>query len=76
MSELKGTVLGIILTLVLFGTVSAVLTAAFNIYNDRIKEEVKQTTIENDKGDCLPIVNIKYQLESQVPDDIYSYIIS
>lgn len=41
-----------------------------------IKEEVKQTTIENDKGDCLPIVNIKYQLESQVPDDIYSYIIS
>ncbi len=47
MSELKGTVLGIILTLVLFGTVSAVLTAAFNIYNDRIKEEVKQATGED-----------------------------
>ena len=47
MSELKGTVLGIILTLVLFGTVSAVLTAAFNIYNNRIKEEVKTATGED-----------------------------
>ncbi len=47
MSELKGTVLGIILTLVLFGTVSAVLTAAFNIYNDRVKEEVKEVTGED-----------------------------
>ena len=47
MSELKGTVLGIILTLVLFGTVSAVLTAAFNIYNNKIKEEVKEVTGED-----------------------------
>lgn len=47
MSELKGTVLGIILTLVLFGTVSAVLTAAFNIYNNKVKEEVKNATGED-----------------------------
>jgi hypothetical protein len=47
MSELKGTVLGIILTLVLFGTVSAVLTAAFNIYNNKVKEEVKEITGED-----------------------------
>ena len=44
MSELKGTVLGIILTLVLFGTVSAVLTAAMSNYNDKIKEEVETVT--------------------------------
>ena len=47
MSEIKGTILGIILTLVLFGTVSAVLTAAFTIYNDQIKEEVKKQTGED-----------------------------
>ena len=47
MSELKGTVLGIILTLVLFGTVSAVLTAAFTIYNNKVKEEVKNVTGED-----------------------------
>lgn len=47
MSELKGTVLGIILTLVLFGTVSAVLTAAFTIYNNKVKEEVKNATGED-----------------------------
>lgn len=44
MSELKGQLLGIILTLVLFGTVSAVLTAAVSNYNDKIKEEVKEVT--------------------------------
>ena len=47
MSELKGTVLGIILTLVLFGTVSAVLTAAFTIYNNKVKEVVKNVTGED-----------------------------
>ena len=47
MSEVKGSILGIILTLVLFGTVSGVLTAAFTIYNNQIKAEVKKQTGED-----------------------------
>lgn len=44
MSELKGQILGVILTLVLFGSVSAVLTASINNLNSKVKEEVKETT--------------------------------
>ena len=44
MSELKCQILGIILTLVLFGTISGVITASVNNLNDKIKEEVEETT--------------------------------
>lgn len=44
MSEIKGQILGIIITLVLFGTVSAVLTATFTAYNEKIVEEVETNT--------------------------------
>ena len=47
MSELKGQVLGIVLTVILFGTLAAIMTAAFNIYNSRIIEEVEQFTGES-----------------------------
>lgn len=47
MSEIKGTILGILLTMVLFGTVSGILTAAFTIYNNQIKQEVKKQTGED-----------------------------
>ena len=47
MSELKGTILSVVLTLILFATVAGVITAAFNIYNDKIKEEVKEVTGED-----------------------------
>ena len=53
MSELKATVLGIVLTLTLFAAVSAILTAAFNIYNDKVKEEVKEVT-----GEDIVIINM------------------
>lgn len=39
-----------------------------------IRESVKQTTIENDEGKMLPIVNIPFRLKSPVPEDIYDYI--
>ena len=44
MSELKGQILGIILTLVMIGTISAVITAAVDNLNGKIKDEVKETT--------------------------------
>ena len=47
MSELKGQILGVILVLVLFGTISGVLTAAFGAYSRKIKDEVKETTGED-----------------------------
>ena len=58
MSELKGQVLGVILTIALFGTISGVMTAAFNNYNTKIKEEVKEVTgkevvVESQFGELL-----------------------
>lgn len=35
--------------------------------------EWKQTTIENDKGKLLPIMNFKLRLEHAVRNDIYEY---
>ena len=44
MSEIKGQVLGVILVLTLFGVISGVLTAAFNAYKVKIKEETEDLT--------------------------------
>ena len=44
MSEIKGQVLGVILVLTLFGVISGVLTAAFNAYKLKIKEESENIT--------------------------------
>ena len=35
----------------------------------------EQTTIKNDKGDLLPIVNFKYKLKCEVTDELYSYFV-
>ena len=37
--------------------------------------DYKQTTINNDKGEILPIVNFKYKLECEVTDELYSYFV-
>ena len=42
MSELKGTLLGIILTLVLFGIISTTMTTAFNSMSSKIESEVTE----------------------------------
>ena len=42
MSELKGTLLGIVLTLVLFGIISTTLTTAFNSMSQKIDSEVTE----------------------------------
>lgn len=38
--------------------------------------EWKQTTIQNDKGKILPIVNFIFKLKHSVRDDIYEYFVS
>ena len=38
--------------------------------------EWKQTTIQNDKGKVLPIVNFIFKLKHSVRDDIYEYFVS
>ena len=35
--------------------------------------EWHQTTIKNDKGQILPIVNFKYSLHNMVGDELYDY---
>lgn len=40
MSELKGSLLGVLLVLILFGTMSACLTAAFNTMTSKTTEQV------------------------------------
>ena len=44
MSELKGQILGVIITLGLFGTISAVMTAVVTNLNNKIKNEAKSIT--------------------------------
>ena len=34
----------------------------------------EQTTIQNDRGEELPIMNFKLQLENAVREDIYDYL--
>lgn len=41
-----------------------------------IVERTTQTTMMDDMGRCLPVVNIIFQLQSKVPDDVFSYITS
>ena len=36
----------------------------------------KETTIKNDKGQILPIVNFKYELQNEVKDELYSYFVN
>ena len=43
---------------------------------DPIQESIHETTIENDKGEMLPIVNIQFKLRNPVPDGIYDYLTS
>ena len=35
-----------------------------------------ETTIKNNKGKDLPIVNFKYELETPVKDEMYSYFVN
>ncbi|BBF43155.1 DNA/RNA helicase of DEAD/DEAH box family [Lachnospiraceae bacterium KM106-2] len=42
---------------------------------DPVIEESHETTIKNDKGDVLPIVNIIYRLNQPVKEDVYDYLI-
>lgn len=44
MSEVKGQILGVILTVVLFGTISAVLMTIFNTLSDKVVEETEEIT--------------------------------
>ena len=44
-------------------------------YMGKVKPiEWKQTVIQNDKGQELPIMNFIFELEKTVQDDIYDYI--
>ena len=43
---------------------------------DVIPDGITQTTIENDDGKVLPIVNILFRLREPVPDGIYDYIVN
>ncbi|WP_405303992.1 DEAD/DEAH box helicase [Methanobrevibacter sp.] len=36
----------------------------------------EETTIRNDKGQTLPIVNFKYKIENEVKDELYSYFVN
>lgn len=40
-----------------------------------IKERIEETTIQDDKGNLVPIVRINFKLESQVESGLYNYII-
>lgn len=44
MSELKGSILGVLLTIILFGTLSACLTAAFAKMSKSVTDEVSEVT--------------------------------
>ena len=46
MSELKGQILGVVLVIILFGTISAVLTAAFDGYKEKIEDNFQEVTGE------------------------------
>jgi hypothetical protein len=35
-----------------------------------------ETTIKNDKGQELPIVNFKLKLENEAKDELYSYFVN
>ena len=43
MSELKGQILGVVLVILLFGTISLAMTNAFNAYTDKIDSTVTET---------------------------------
>ena len=44
MSEMKGQVLGIILVIILFGTIATVMKAAFDVYKTKIEDSVEEST--------------------------------
>ena len=44
MSELKGQMLGVIITLALFGTVTTVMTAVFVNLTNKVKSETEEVT--------------------------------
>ena len=46
MSELKGTLLGIILVLILFGTMSVALTNTFNKMSTTVEDKVAEVITE------------------------------
>ena len=35
-----------------------------------------ETTIKNDKGEELPIVNFKFKINTEVKDELYSYFVN
>ena len=41
---MKGQVLGIILVITLFGTIAAVMKGAFDVYKNKIEENVEEAT--------------------------------
>lgn len=44
MSELKGQILGVIITLTLFATISGVMAAVFTNLTNKVKSETKEVT--------------------------------
>lgn len=48
MSELKGTLLGILLVLILFGTMSTVMVATFNSMTSKVQSQVTEVMSELD----------------------------
>ena len=46
-------------------------------YIGRVKPfDANQTTIKNDEGKDLSIVNIKFHIEHEVKDELYSYFVN
>ena len=48
MSEVKGTVLGILLVLILFGTMSTVMVSTFESMTNKVQSEVTEVIAELD----------------------------
>ncbi|MCF0107767.1 MAG: hypothetical protein HUJ59_02005 [Bacilli bacterium] len=48
MSELKGTLLGILLVLILFGTMSTVMVSTFESMTNKVQSEVTEVIAELD----------------------------
>ena len=58
MSELKGQILGVIITLVLFSSISGVMAAVFTNLTNKVKSETKEVTgVEVSEGTTLDLLH-------------------
>ena len=60
MSEIKGQLLGIVLTVALFGIVSAALVVAFQNTSKKVAEEVEKNTVEIPKASTENFIYLHY----------------